>query len=199
MSSYLNFQSRIDYFTFYLLHFNKSKYKLHEAECFEKAHCSWRHSEHDLFVFECKTYTLKLEPNCFKTQNEQKGNGRQIFSMHFPSLTGFLETTFMQKLCSVNLSHGWLVADYHKTHLYIWSSVYLSCSWPAVFIAGILCCQGNSAEIDNGLEGSDKPYAGKKSRYWPLLQSSTGALYVCTAHTHTQSHSMWYLRTLKWM
>lgn len=70
----------------------------------------------------------------------------------------------------------------YNTFVYLIQGI-LSCSCPTVFIAGILCCQGKVAEIDTALEGSDKPYVGKESSYWPLLQSSSEVLYyICAAH-----------------
>lgn len=63
------------------------------------------------------------------------------------------------------LYYGWLVAAFHKTHFYIYSKYVFSCSWPAVFIAVMVCFQGKVAEINIALAGSLYPYMGKESRY----------------------------------
>lgn len=140
----------------------------HNAK-YKKAHCSRLHSHHDLFllnaIFTCLNVNQTVSNNSECYGKNRKEMGGKWFGMHFQGLTSFLETTLMQKLCSLNLSYGWLVADFHKTHLVYLIRDILSCSWPAVFIAGILCCQGKVAEIDNALEGSEKPYVGKESRY----------------------------------
>lgn len=44
-----------------------------------------------------------------------------------------------------------------------------------VFIAGILCCQGKVAEIDNEMGGSEKPHNGK---IFTLLGSSVPVAFT---------------------
>lgn len=165
---------------------------MHEAPYHkERDHYSWLHSQHDLFllntVFTREMWITNVSNNSASvTEKDREEMRGKWFGMHFLSLISFLETTFMQKLCSLNFRYGWLLADFHKTHLYIWSGIYCHAPGPAGSIYSwhsVLSVKGCwDRQCVGGLRQALR-------REWVKiltpLQSSSDVLYMCSTHTHT--------------